>query len=433
MRIVHLTPGAGENFYCENCLRDSSLLSAMKAQGHDVLMVPLYLPAYGDKPLEVDRSPIFFGGINVWLQQHSGLFRKTPRWLDKVLDSPRLLRCAARNIGLTSAKELGETTASMLAGPQGRQAKELDRLIEWLTEQDRPDVVVLSNALLTGLAASITRRLDVPVVCGLQDEHGFLDGLPERYRRDCWKMLHDNARYVQAFFAPNRWYAELMRSRLELSDVPLYVVYNGIDLYGLGPAESPPERPTIGFLSQLSEMKGFDTLVEAFCVLKGDGELGELQLAASGGQLANDRKMMARVENMLGDYGYAESVQIHPEFDRKAKRDMLARCTVLSVPCRHDEAAGLFVLESLACGVPVVLPRRGAFPELIECTGGGLLYQPGDSAELVGKLKTVLTDADLAQRLGQAGRAAVAEQFDVRRQADELTGLLDRACKEYRS
>ena len=136
MRIVHLTPGAGDHFYCENCLRDSALLSALQRLGHEVLMVPLYLPAYGDKPIEVNKAPIFFGGINVWLQQHVKLFRHTPRWMDRLLDSPRLLKAASRQIGLTSARELGETTSSMLLGPQGRQAKELDRLIEWLTQQE---------------------------------------------------------------------------------------------------------------------------------------------------------------------------------------------------------------------------------------------------------------------------------------------------------
>ena len=66
MRIVQITPGSGDNFYCENCLRDAALVKAMRSQGHDVLMVPLYLPLQVDKAEPVSNAPIFFGGINVF-------------------------------------------------------------------------------------------------------------------------------------------------------------------------------------------------------------------------------------------------------------------------------------------------------------------------------------------------------------------------------
>ncbi|MHC4096004.1 MAG: glycosyltransferase family 4 protein, partial [Planctomycetota bacterium] len=103
MRVVHITPGTGDSFYCENCVRDAALVTAMRSLGHDVLIIPMYLPMQDDKNEPVGNTPIFFGGINVYLQQKSAFFRKTPRWLDRIFDSPKLLGWLARKAKMTSA------------------------------------------------------------------------------------------------------------------------------------------------------------------------------------------------------------------------------------------------------------------------------------------------------------------------------------------
>ena len=150
MRIIQITPGTG-SFYCGTCLRDNALVAELRRQGHDALMVPLYLPLMVDEAPTTDDTPLFYGGVNVYLQQKSALFRKSPRWLDRLFDAPKLLRLAASRAGSTEARELGDLTVSMLRGEEGRQIKELDRLADWLTEE-QPEVVCLSNALLIGLA-----------------------------------------------------------------------------------------------------------------------------------------------------------------------------------------------------------------------------------------------------------------------------------------
>ncbi|MHC4889658.1 MAG: glycosyltransferase family 4 protein, partial [Planctomycetota bacterium] len=123
MRIVQISPGTGGSFYCENCVRDVAMVRAMQKLGHDALMVPLYLPLRIDKNAAVGNPPIFFGGINVYLQQKSLFFRKTPRWIDRLFDSPRLLGWVGRKAGMRSASNFGEMTISMLRGKQGRQTK----------------------------------------------------------------------------------------------------------------------------------------------------------------------------------------------------------------------------------------------------------------------------------------------------------------------
>ena len=185
MKIIQLTPSSGDNFYCENCLRDQALLRTLNSQGHEVTMIPLYLPIKLDSPKVSMDTPIFFGGVNVYLQQKMGLFRKTPRWVDSVFDNRALLTKVSKKAGMTSSKDLGETTISMLRGEDGLQVKELDRLVDWLSrDMEKPDVIILSNVLLAGLAASIRKRLQVPVVCLLQDVFSGLKG----WTTPCWKL-----------------------------------------------------------------------------------------------------------------------------------------------------------------------------------------------------------------------------------------------------
>src|SRR5262249_16787480 len=134
MRITQITPGAGPMF-CGNCLRDNAFVAALRKLGHEVTMVPLYLPITLDEPDQSVDTPIFFGGINVYLEQKSSLYRSAPAWLRGLLGSPGLLKWAAGKTAGTRAEDLGELTLSMLRGEAGNQAPELDQLITWLKTQ----------------------------------------------------------------------------------------------------------------------------------------------------------------------------------------------------------------------------------------------------------------------------------------------------------
>ena len=421
MRIIQITPSAVDSFYCENCLRDTTLAKAMLKLGHDVLMVPLYLPL----PIEQDKpgatSPIFFGGVNVYLQQKLNVFRKTPRWLDRWFDSPRLLTWVGRMIGMTSAKDLGRTTVSMLHGEEGRQIKELNRLVDWLDMQEnKPDIVCLSNILLLGLARRIKQRLSVPVVCLLQDEEGFLDGLPSPYAEQAWQILIERAGDIDAFIAVSKFYADVMRQRLKLDPDRVKVAYTGIALDGYDACRAKPEVPTIGFLSQMSAYKGLDTLVDAFIIFKKSDKLNRARLHITGGKSAADKAFVNRLRNKLSSHGLADDVEFLSEFDLKAKLAFLQTLSVLSVPEKHPVACGLYVLEALAAGVPVVQPESGVFPELLEMTGGGVLCEPNNAEALAAALERLLLDPDRARQLGEQGRKAVHEKFHIEQTAGDL-------------
>ncbi len=431
MKIVHISPGSGDTFYCENCLRDAALVKALRRLGHDVILVPLYLPLQADKTEPVSNAPLFFGGINVYLQQKLALFRRTPRWLDRLFDSRRLLEWAGRKAGMTSARDLGETTISMLQGEHGNQVKELERLVHWLqAEEGGCDIVSLSDVLLAGLTRRLKESLRVPVVCWLQDEDGFLDGLAAPYAEQAWAVVRERARDIDGFLAVSRYFGEVMQRRLNSAGDRIRTVRMGIDVGAHTPATATPPVPTIGYLSRMCPDRGLETLVDAFVLLKANAGLRAVRLRVSGGKTGNDARFLERLDAKLTAAGVRQDVEFLDAFDGATKRDFLRSLSVLSVPERQPVAYGLYVLEALAGGVPVVEPAIGCFPETIAATGGGVLYAPNTPAKLAEALAPLLLDAEAARRLGGEGREGVAKAFNVADTAAEAVGIYEQICKE---
>ena len=420
MRIVQLVPGAGGDFYCENCLREGGLVRAVRAAGHEMQVVPLYLPLRTEMDVAGADSPIFFGGVNVYLQQRWRLFRRTPRWLDRLFDSRFLLGCIARRAGMTDEALLGETTLSMLAGADGRQEKELRRLVDWLGQGPRPDVIGLSNILLAGMARRIRDELNVPVVSILQDEEGFLDSLPDNCRERAWDLLRDRARDIDAFVPVSRFYGQQMGKRLGLDDGKIHVVHTGIEPDRYPARGASPETPAIGFLSQMARSKGLHTLAAAFELLKPKPAHARLKLRVAGGKTDADEPYLQEVRSRLTSAGMAGDVEFIDRFEWEDKLRFLASLSVLSVPTVRGEAFGLYAVEAMACGVPVVMPRHGGAVEIVEAGGGGLLCDPNDPAALARTIDRVLLDRRLARTLSEAGRKGVSEHFGVARMAAQM-------------
>jgi glycosyltransferase involved in cell wall biosynthesis len=427
MRVIQITPGTG-SFYCGTCLRDNALVVELRRQGHDALMVPLYLPLVVDEAPSTGDTPLFYGGVNVYLQQKSALFRKSPRWLDRLFDAPRLLRLAAGRAGSTEARELGDLTVSTLRGEEGRQIKELERLAGWLKET-QPEVVCLSNALLVGLARRIKERTGAPVVCTLQGEDAFLDSLPEGHRQAAWRALSERAADVDAFIGVSHYYGDVMRRRAGLAADRVHVVYNGILLDGYGPAPEPPEPPALGYLARLCPAKGLATLVEAYLLLRQRNRLPGLRLRMAGSMTASDRPFVERLRARLAAAGLADDVLFLPNLGRDDKIAFLQSLSALSVPATYGESFGLYVIEALAAGVPVVQPRHAAFPELIGATGGGLLCQPDDPESLAAAVEELLGDFEAARAMGARGREAVRVRFNVTRMAEGTMRVFEQVVR----
>jgi glycosyltransferase involved in cell wall biosynthesis len=435
MTIIQITPGAGA-MYCGNCVRDNALVAALRRMGHTALMVPLYLPLTLDEADQSAGTPIFFSGINVYLAQQSALFRQAPRWFHNLLNSPQLLKWASGRAASTRPEQLGELTLSMLRGELGNQVRELQELIAWLKTQPKPDVICLSNALLLGMVRRLKSALDVPVVCILQGEDGFLDTLPEPHRTQCWQTMAERAAETDRFIAISRYFGELMGQRLSLPKEKVRVVYNGISVEGYGndPAAarvSSGEAPTLGYFARMCREKGLDTLVEAYMELRQRDRVKNLRLRIGGSCGPADEPLVESLRERLRENGLLGGVEFCPNLARSEKLSFLRSLTVFSVPARYGEAFGLYVLEALAAGVPVVQPRTAAFPELIEATGGGILCEPGNPQALALAIEELLLDPSRTQALGQAGRRAVFEKFSAETMARATLDLYSDTCRSF--
>lgn len=424
MKIVQIAPGSGGTFYCENCLRDTALIQALRAAGHDVIMTPMYLPFFLDGPDIEQHTPVFFGGINTYLQQNIPLFRHTPRWLDRLFDSRWLLQQAAKREGTTQAAGLGAMTLSMLRAEQGNQRKELQRLIAWLQHQERPDLIHISMVLLSGLAKPLKEALGVPIVCSLQDEDCWIENLDGTFADQCWQTIRQRIRHCDALLTVSNYYRDRMAERLQISADTISLVPNGIDSRSYRLAQHG-EPPVMGYLSKLTPSLGLGTFIRAYELLKARPGLENLRMAAMGGLNGSDLHFVEQQRTRLRQNGMAEHAVFHKELDREARIHFLEQLRVLSVPMLQGEAFGTFMIEAWAAGVPVVQPRAGAFPELIEHTGGGRVYNGDSPQALATALEPFLRDATLARDLGARGRAVAARDYTVEAMARQTTALYE--------
>jgi glycosyltransferase involved in cell wall biosynthesis len=308
-------------------------------------------------------------------------------------------------------------TREMFHVDSSRLTKELEKLLGWLEHTGRPDVICLSTALLAGFARQLRARLGAPVVTFFQGEDTFLDGLPEPYRSDCWRAMGERLADSNLLLAPSRFYAGYMSQRLGLPPGRVAVLWNGIQLDGYAPAEPPAGPAVIGYLARLSREKGLEHFVEAFLHLA--GPLGDrtTRVRIGGAATAGDEPLLQRLRARLEAAGVAERVEWAPNLSREAKVALLRSLTLFSVPVTYPEAFGLYVVEAMACGVPLVQPRAAAFPELVEETGAGVCVPPGDPAALARTWRDLLADPARRAELGRRGREAATTRFPSRAMA----------------
>ena len=430
MNIVQITPGAG-GMYCGGCFRDNALVAAWRKLGHNAVMVPLYLPMTLDEEDQSRGTPIFFGGINVYLQQKAALFGRLPQWAHRLLNSPALLKIAAGSAAKTRPEDVGELTLSMLQGEHGRQTRELNDLVVWLKEHFKPDLICLSDALLLGFVRRLKQELNVPITCLLAGEDSFLDSLPEPYRTASWRTAQERAGETDCFLPTSRYYGDVMSERLKLRPDGVKVVYSGINLEGYGSALARPDPPVIGYFARMCKEKGLDTLVEAFVQLKRRGRVPRLKLRVGGGMSPVDEAGLVKpLRERLAAEGLLADVEFCPNLTRAQKLDFYRSISVLSVPALYGEAFGLYLVEAWASGVPVVQPRHAAFPELLELTQGGVLCEAGNATALADALEGLLLDPARAQELGQAGRRAAASHFGIERMAENTLSVFQDLLSE---
>ena len=427
MKVAYITAGAA-GMYCGTCIHDNTVATELKKQGHNVALIPTYTPTRTDE-VNVSMNRVFFGGVNVYLQQKLSLFRHTPWAFDRLLDNPTLLNGLSRFSSATSARDLGELTVSMLSAEQGYQKKELDKLVAWLREDNKPDIIYLTNSMLVGFAREIKSALEVPVICALQGEDIFLRNLIDPYKTEALMLLAERATDADGFVASCNYYAQFMADAyLKVPVDTIDVVPLGLNLKGHGvPVEKPEPPPfTIGYLARICPEKGLHLLVSALHTLATELGPDKVQLHVAGYLGKKDKPYFEELVKQIDAWGLTDSFVHHGEVTRSQKIDFLNQLHVFSVPTVYRESKGLSILEALANGVPVVQPRHGAFPEMINATEGGILIEPESVGAVAEGILELYNDTEKREHLGKMGKTNVHQKFNDEAIAQQLLTVFEK-------
>lgn len=417
--------------YCGSCMRDNALAAELIRQGHDVSLLPFYTPTLTDEENVSRKERVFFGGISVFLEQHSSLFRKAPRFVDRLLDAPRVINAFTSGSISVDPKKLGEMTVSTLRGDDGHQKKEIEKLLEFLADEPKPDVANIPYTLLIALAAPLKRALGCPVVITLQGEDLFLDALPEPYRAEAIALVRSQVANVDLFIAVSEYYAAFMRDYLAIPEHKIRVATLGVNTADLTPG--PPVRHdpfTIGYFARVAPEKGLHNLAEAYRILRHEKGLPASRLVAAGYLAPEHRAYFDGIAGRLREWGLGDEFVYRGAVERAKKVRFFHDVDVLSVPGPYREPKGLYMLEAMACGVPVVQPNYGAFPEIIAKTGGGLLAKSEAGADIADALYDVWRDPARAAEMGRKGAAGVRAHYTVGHMAQGVLAAYQTAIQE---
>jgi glycosyltransferase involved in cell wall biosynthesis len=428
MNILSITAGAADMF-CGSCLRDNALAAELMRRGHDITLLPLYTPTLTDEPNMSAGKPVFFGGISVYLQQHLALFRHTPWLLDRLWDAPAVIKKFASGSIQVDPRMLGALTVSTLRGESGYQRKEVEKLMHWLGGKPRPDVVNLPNSMLIALAAPIRRLLQRPIVVTLQGDDLFLDGLTEPFKSQSLELIRQQVHEVDLFVSISEYYTAYMADYLRIPREKLQTVPLGIkaqDFEGRAPLARNPF--TIGYFARVAPEKGLHNLAEAYRILRQERGLPRSRLAAAGYIGADHQSYLEGIERNLMSWGLAGEFDYAGTVDREGKTRFLHSIDVLSVPSGYHEPKGLYLLEAMASGVPVVQPNHGAFPEILRNTGGGLLSASERPADVADAIMEIWRDPVRAADLGARGVEGVRRHYTIAQMADAMEQVYSKLC-----
>lgn len=424
MKIAYLITGSGGSFYCGNCYRDMLYVRAIrKVPGIIAKAVPLYLPPDRSASGGGFEKEVFFGAISMFLREKVKIFRNMPAFMDKIVDAMPLLRIAATQAGATRTEGFEELTLSMIEGDNAFRKHEVDRLVRFLTSDGKPDIIHLSNALILGLARQLKQRLDIKVVCSLLNEDDWIDEMAEPYRSNAWKMIAKEAVYVDKFITPSRYSKELFKRKTGLDGDNITIVPLGFDPEVSVTENNDKRDPALGYFSRVNSHNGFDKLVDAFIEIRSKDLVPGLTLNVCGGYTGDDKPFLSEQIQKIKSSGLKSAVRIFPEFIGDKKQEFFRSVDVISVPVRKYDGYGLYLLEANGAGIPVVQPDTGAFPEILEMTGGGIIYSPDNHYSLVSTLVKILNDREQQKILGERGRTNVRQKLSLGEMSKKLSDI----------
>ena len=415
MKILFIIPGSGDSFYCGNCFRDNLQAAALRKAGHNVVIMPLYLPLQ-QKSFQAD-TPLFFPATTYYTEQKFFHNRRMPKWLKRITGSKWALKMASSMAGATSAKGMEQMTHSMITGNDPAFEKNVQAIVDWIRDYEQPDVVHISSSMLLGIAKTLRQHFTIPIVCSVQDEEVWIDTLKAQDAHVAWQGIAENAHYVDKFVTTSHFYRDMLQKRIpQMTDIE--VIYPGIDREKYA-SEQYPTHPTIGFFYRMNHLNGLDILAEAFVLLKKRNTIPHLKLRIGGGYSAHDKSFLRKVRNILAPY--KNDVTIDETYSLEEHYTFYEKISVISVPIRFDESVGLYLCEAFAAGRPAVEPATGSFPEIVG--NAGILYEPNDAQSLADALEKIFVSNDFYNEKVTAAKHLSHNRYNEKTTAERLTTI----------
>lgn len=421
MKILFIIPGSGDSFYCGNCFRDNLQADALRKAGHNVVIMPLYLPLR-QKTFRAD-TPLFFPATTYYTEQKFFRNKQMPKWLQRITGSDAALKVASSLSGATSAEGLEEMTLSMITGDDSAFVEQIKPMIDWIKHSEKPDIIHLSSTLLLGIAKTLRQHFTIPIICSVQDEEVWIDSLKEKDAHIAWQGIAENIHYVDKLVTTSHFYREILQKRIpKITHVE--VIYPGIDREKYI-SNSYPDHPTIGFFYRMNRQNGLDILAEAFVILKKRNTIPNLKLRIGGGYSGHDRKFLRQVRKTLSPYKL--DVTIDETYNLEQHLTFFSKISVISVPIRFNEGVGIYLCESFAAGRPAVEPATGSFPEIVG--DAGVLYEPNNAQSLADALEKLLADEELYRQKVENAKILSGNRYNAKITAERLVALYNNVRK----
>lgn len=408
MKIAVITAG-GAGMFCGSCMQDNTLVRALRLAGEDAVLVPTYTPIRVDEE-NVSTKRVFLGGINVYLDSAIPGWQRLPRFMTRWLNRPAVIGWLAKFGNNTDASKLGSLTLDMLKGNHGPQRGEVREFVDFLCDELQPDVILFSNALLSGVLSELRPRFKGKILCLLQGDDIFLEDLSDRWKKPVFDQLRENCNVFDGFLTHSRYYSEFMSSYLNLPadkfrQIPLTIDSQDVDVKESGPASesvaTTDGRFRIGYFARICPQKGVQNLLAAARQILSQND--EIEIAIAGFLPEQHRVWF---ERLLSEATTEFPGRIHwlgSPAERTEKFRIISEFNVMCVPTDYHEPKGLYVLEAALMGVSSVVPHHGAFPEVVAAIGGGTTYDAESHAGLTNAILTIAgnkeRDSELPDRV----------------------------------
>jgi len=280
---------------------------------------------------------------------------------------------------------------------------------------------------LLGLAHTLKERLKIPVVCSLQDEDVWVDGMDEAFKEKTWNLLREKAKDVDQFISVSHYFTSFMKEKLGLQEDKITTLHLGVDPADYTYRNAAEKGKNIGFLSRLCEENGLDILVDAFILLKKMPGNEESKLLLTGGSTGDDTHFIADQKRKIHQADLTDQVLFIHDFSAEKRNAFLEQVTLMSVPVKHGEAFGIYLTEAMAAGIPIVQPALGAFPEIVSGSGGGVIYPDNTPQALAETLHALLADKEKLRSLSAHARQSIEKTFNIHALSKEMASIYQQA------